>query len=172
MSLIFLTGMPGAGKTHWGRKLALVRDLPFVDMDEYIETREGKTITEIFELEGERGFRQIEAVVLREIIKTHTHGIIACGGGTVTHDGNIEIMRATGCIVYLKADIDTLAKRLQDGADHRPLLTRLPYLLPTLQQMLSAREGFYDQADHILQVENLTDTTFAQIIDACTNKHS
>ncbi|WP_276134366.1 shikimate kinase [Polluticoccus soli] len=172
MSLIFLTGMPGAGKTYWGRRISDAQGLPFVDMDEYIENRENRTITEIFELEGERGFRQIEAAALREIITATGNGIIASGGGTVTHDGSLEAMRAAGCIVYLKAEIKTLANRLQNEADKRPLLTQTPYLLPTLQQMLSAREGFYEQADHILEVESLQDTTFAQIIDSCIKQRS
>jgi shikimate kinase len=171
MSLVFLTGMPGSGKTYWGRKVSDAFALPFVDIDEYIEATEGRTITEIFELEGERGFRQIEVTALRDIIAATNNGIVACGGGTVTHHGNIESMRAVGCIVYLKAEVTTLAGRLQDEADKRPLLTRSPYLLPTLQQMLSAREGFYEQADHILEVESLTVATFAQIIESCIKPH-
>lgn len=172
MSLIFLTGMPGAGKTYWGRRISDAQGLPFVDMDEYIEAKEGRTITEIFELEGERGFRQIEAIALRDIIGITVNGIVACGGGAVTHDGNLKIMKAAGCVVYLKAEMNTLAHRLQNEADKRPLLTQTPYLLPTLQQMLSAREGFYEQADHILQAESLQVATFAQIIDSCIKQRS
>src|ERR1044071_7039986 len=122
MSLVFLTGMPAAGKSYWGKRIADVYCLPFIDLDAFIEQEEKQTITEIFELEGEQGFRAKEAGALKKIISKNSTGIVACGGGTVVHEGNIATMRAAGCIVYLEAEIETLAARLQDEAGRRPLL--------------------------------------------------
>lgn len=170
MSFIFLTGMPGAGKTYWGRLISAAYHLPFTDLDEYIEAAEKKPVSEIFALAGEHAFRHKESAALAEIIQKNEGGVLATGGGTVIDEKNRLLMRAHGCIVYLQNTIETLVARLKGETDKRPLLTNTPYLLPTLQQMLSARETFYEQAHYILTAENLSVATFAEIIEACINR--
>lgn len=171
MSCIFLMGMPGAGKTYWGMKIAEAYQLSFTDLDEFIEQQEAKSIGEIFETYGEAGFRQIEAAVLKELIrKAEDKTIIACGGGTPVFENNLALMKAAGCVVYLRTDIEILERRLQAEVHSRPLLLK-KYLKATLLQMLSAREDIYEQADHILQSENISIINFAQIISLCTGQH-
>lgn len=171
MSLIFLIGMPAAGKTYWGRKLAAAYNIQFIDLDEYIETSQGKTVPVIFEEQGEAAFRDLEAKALANIITTSQNTIISCGGGTPVFNNNIMLMRSAGCVVYLEAAIETLAQRIHTGDNVRPLINKSPYLLSTLQQMLNARESFYKQAHYILQVENLALANFDQIITSCTKPH-
>jgi shikimate kinase len=164
--------MPGAGKTYWGRRLAIAYGLKFVDLDTFIEEREGKSVTEIFETIGEAGFRINEAEALQDVIAdSKSTKIIACGGGTPVFGDNLRLMKETGCVVYLRAELSILAQRLAGELDRRPLLTRDPFLLPTLQQMLDARESFYEQAHYIFDVENLSLTNFEQIIASCTKPH-
>ena len=172
MSFIFLTGMPGAGKTYWGRLISAAYQLPFTNLDDYIEAIEQRTVSEIFAQDGEHGFREKETAALKKLISKNVGGIIATGGGTVIARENRDLMHAAGCVVYLETGIETLAARLQGEADRRPLLTNTPYLLPTLQQMLSARETFYQQAHYILATETITVATFAEIIESCISRHS
>ena len=158
MSCIFLSGMPGAGKTYWGYRLASSQKLNFVDLDAFIEKREGKTIGEIFGTFGETGFRMKETAALQDVIRSSGDpAIVACGGGTPVHNGNLEIMKSAGCVIYLRAELSTLAQRLVQEEHQRPLLTGKSFLLPTLQQMLAERQGFYEQADYIFDVENISE---------------
>ena len=168
MRSIFLIGMPGAGKTYWGQQLAQSHNLPFIDLDVFIEQQDGRSILEIFETIGETGFRQLETLALQTVLSEVRHNtIVACGGGTAVHDDNMKRMKQYGCTVYLRAGLPTLTERLDKEYGRRPLLTRDPFLLPTLQQMLSARSNFYEKADYILDVENLSLSYFDQIIASC-----
>lgn len=172
MNLYFLIGMPGAGKTFWGRAWAEESGMLFIDLDAYVEQQAGMSIPQIFEREGESTFRKRETGVLREIVNnTATQNtIIACGGGTPVWNDNLEVMKHAGCVVYLEADIDTLTRNLGSGAPQRPLLLAGD-LRETLKQTLALRKPIYEQAHHVLSVENITVATFAQIQDLCINRH-
>lgn len=172
MSCIFLIGMPAAGKSWWGKRIAETYNIPCVDLDEYIEHGEKATIPQLFEKYGETAFRDTETAALKKIIAGNTANVVvACGGGTAVFNDNMLLMKQAGCTIYLKATLETLASRIHMGEDVRPLINRSPFLLGSLQQMLNARENFYEQADHILQVENLSITNFAQIIASCIKQH-
>ncbi|GHV17039.1 hypothetical protein FACS189425_02460 [Clostridia bacterium] len=97
---IFLIGLPGCGKTTVGRKLAEVMKLPFIDIDECIETDSHMTISEIFSSFGESGFRERERKILHKYSKD-SKAIISTGGGIVKTSGNIELMRERGTVVFL-----------------------------------------------------------------------
>ncbi|KAK6023278.1 shikimate kinase [Ostertagia ostertagi] len=101
--------MPGAGKTVWGQRLSQHYQWPHVDMDDLIEKAAGKTITRIFEEDGQEVFRQYEQATLLQIIK-NVEGpmIVSCGGGTPLFFDNLEQMKDNGCVIYLEAAIDTL----------------------------------------------------------------
>lgn len=170
MSLVFLVGMPGAGKTYWGVQLSAALGLSFIDLDKYIEEQAGATVSHIFQESGEAVFREKETLALQALVaNAGTQCIIACGGGTPIFGDNLHIMKAAGCVIYLKASFDTLLANLQRDHTDRPLLKQKdPTLL--LQDLFEKRRAYYEQAHYILDVENLSVPTFAQIIAQCTDR--
>ncbi|MDR0480615.1 MAG: shikimate kinase [Gallionellaceae bacterium] len=117
---IFLVGMMGAGKTTVGRLLAQHTGRAFVDSDEEIQQRCGVTIPHIFDVEGEAGFRQREANVIRDLAQ-RDNIVLATGGGVVLSEQNREILRANGLVVYLKSGVHDLWLRTRHDRN-RPLL--------------------------------------------------
>lgn len=118
-SNLILTGFMGTGKTAAGQEVARRLGRQFVDMDVLIETREGRTITDIFG-QGESRFRQLEAALCHELA-AKTGLVIATGGGALVSELNLSIMTASGPVVCLAASPDEILHRLQ-AADDRPLL--------------------------------------------------
>jgi shikimate kinase len=140
--------MMGAGKTTLGRRLARVLGRPFIDSDQQIEMRTGRTVREIFEADGEPAFRALEADALEEALATTSPCVIAAAGGTVLSDVNRERMRAGGTVVWLRAEAAVLADRVRNGA-HRPLLQDDPEA--TLLRLDAQRRELYEGvADHIV----------------------
>ena len=90
---VFIVGFMGSGKSFWGRRWANILGLDFIDLDELIEHKLGKTVSQIFEQQGEELFREVEATELR-LISNRENTIISCGGGTPCFHGNMEIGRA------------------------------------------------------------------------------
>jgi shikimate kinase len=164
--LLFLTGMPGAGKTWWGQRIAREFGWRFTDLDEYMEQREAATIAQLFETHGEEGFRAIEHESLQQLIgTTASNTVIACGGGTPCFSGNLVLMKEAGVVAYLRAPIPLLISRLTAGATVRPLLSGAKEDITTvLEQMLMKREPWYRQAHHILDADLISLATFGQII--------
>ena len=102
MNNIYLVGFMGTGKTAVGKELAKKKKLQFVDLDELIELREKRVISDIFAKNGEPYFRKAEKRVLKEVSKEKKF-MVACGGGIVLDKGNIKIMKETGIIICLTA---------------------------------------------------------------------
>lgn len=162
--------MPGAGKTYWGKKLALEYGLHHIDLDENIAQETSKTIPQIFKEDGEDVFREIEATVLRCItasVKNNT--IISCGGGTPVFHDNLAYIKANGCTVYIRASINSIAKRLKQTDAKRPLLDR--QLEERLVELYENRKNIYEQAHQIVDAETLTVGNFAEIIAQCKHQH-
>lgn len=173
MSQIFLIGMPGSGKTYWGRQIAATFHYQFIDIDELLVEKHSSSITNLFARHGEDWFRQEEAAVLREIgvARDARNKIIACGGGTPCYKENISFMKANGCVVYMQASISILAQRLAAEKQLRPLLAQEADLKMALQELLDKRIAYYEQAHVTVDAANLSLNTFEQIIDVCTNRH-
>jgi shikimate kinase len=169
---IFLIGMPGAGKSYWARAWSEQHSWSFVDLDDQIETFANASIPQIFASVGEDGFRSIESHVLSETIRGtgSIKTIIATGGGTPLFSTNLQEILTSGCVVFLKARIKTLKSHLLSSPAERPLLVKLSE--DNLYAMADERLPFYSQAHHQIEVENITPSTFAQILEACTNRHS
>ncbi len=170
-SIVFLIGMPAAGKTYWGQKIAAAYDLPFIDLDKYISQHEQASIPALFAQYGEKGFREREHKYLNQLIKnTLDATVVACGGGAPCHSGNLEIMKNAGEVVYLETPIATIEENLKQSDEIRPLLRGRANLTAYLEDLLFKRFNYYMQAHHILPTKDIAVSTFAQIIQSCTNQ--
>ena len=133
MNSIILTGFMGTGKTTVGRELARRLQFRFVDMDALLEERQGRTIRQIFESDGEAHFRQLEAAMCRELADQQ-RCVIATGGGALVDRANLAAFTAHNLVICLDCEPEELWQRLETS-QHRPMLdsqdrkTRLLQLL-------------------------------------------
>jgi shikimate kinase len=157
MNRIFIIGYMGAGKTTVGKALAKELNIEFYDLDWYIEARMRKTVKQIFDEQGEEGFRRIEKNMLHEVGEFE-NVIVSCGGGTPCFFDNMEFMNQQGETVYLKATPEVLYGHLKMGKTVRPLLlNKTPEEVQVfINEQLQKRESFYKKAKHTLDV-NLMD---------------
>ena len=150
--VITLIGYRGSGKTVVGRRLAERLGWDFVDTDERIEAQAGQTIREIFETQGERAFRKLEARVLEDAL-VGRRCIISAGGGAVLVRGSRKALRTTGICIWLTAPADELWRRIAadaHSATRRPELTAQPGL-EEIREVLQARLPVYEAtADHVI----------------------
>lgn len=153
MIRIILLGYMGAGKTTLGKVLAKELDLPFYDLDWYIEERYRQTIAQLFDKYGESGFREIEQKMLHEVAEFE-NVIISSGGGTPCFFDNITYMNQQAQTVYLKADPDVLQQHLSMSKTERPLLkNKTPEEIKQyISESLAQREPFYNQARYHFQI--------------------
>ncbi|MEX2553151.1 MAG: shikimate kinase [Actinomycetota bacterium] len=140
---IALIGPSGAGKTEVGRRLAGALGRPLVDTDALIVEREGRSIAEIFEQDSEDGFRQKESEAVAEAAAT-PDAVVACGGGAVLDPRNVEALKGSGVVVYLKVSPEVAAERVGSG-NGRPLLTGGP-VRRRLEKIIAEREAAYEAA--------------------------
>jgi len=155
--IFFLIGFMGCGKTTLGRKAAQENGYVFLDLDEYIEQKYEKTISEIFACWGEEKFREIERESLHFIIKKYETLqneiiIFSCGGGTPCFFDNHVQMKMVGKSIYVQEKVEVLAQRLQEARFSRPLLQSLTEMemMDFVIRLLAEREETYLQADCIL----------------------
>ncbi len=156
----------GCGKTTIGRRLAADLNWQFLDLDEYIERSQGRTIKEIFAADGEPAFRQIETDALRQVADM-PRVVIAAGGGTPCNDRNIDIMRHAGATIYINVAPEELAKRLYSARANRPLIAQKTddELLDYIRQKLAEREPFYRRAHMIVDGAALPFTAYASLVN-------
>ncbi len=143
--IVYLVGMPGSGKSTVGKELAGRLGVLFVDLDEEIERREGRTVPEIFASGGEAAFRALEAA---ELVRAGTRdpSVVACGGGVVLEPANRITLRNTGTCVFLDLPIEELRARVHPGVE-RPLI----HEEGDLERLLEAREPLYREfAAHVV----------------------
>ena len=111
-----------SGKTTFGKSLAQRLNIPFIDLDEYIEEKSGSTIKDLFQKEGEAGFRKIEKEMLREAAGIHEKAVIACGGGTPCHHDNMQWLNENGITVFMETSTPVLISRLIQENSNRPIM--------------------------------------------------
>jgi len=141
---IALIGLPGVGKSSIGRRLASALELPFRDADEEVERAAGRSISEIFAERGETEFRDGERRVIARLLDEPPH-VLATGGGAFMNAQTRELISEKAVSVWLRADIQVLARRVA-RKNHRPLLKdRDPF--EALTALAEVRHPVYAQAD-------------------------
>ena len=163
MNRIFLIGYMGSGKTTVGQLLATQLGYSFIDMDNHIEGKLFKSVSQIFAELGEDQFRLLEKQCLHEVAE-FDQVVISTGGGVPCFFDNMEYMNKQGVTVYLKLSSADLAERLeQSHANKRPLLANRKgeELLHFISEELAKREPFYSQA--AFSVSGEIESTVSQI---------
>jgi len=154
---IFLLGYMGSGKSTLGRRLSKQLNLPFFDLDKFIEEEENTSIAKLFSTKGEIYFRQIERDILHRFIARDKAAIVALGGGTPCYFDNMEkLLSSVHKTLYIKASIPTLSSRLMLEKETRPMISHLTtkdQLNEFIGKHLFERAPFYQQSQSIVQVD-------------------
>ncbi|OJW17756.1 MAG: hypothetical protein BGO49_26505 [Planctomycetales bacterium 71-10] len=148
---LVLVGYRGTGKSTVGRILAERTGRPFVEVDEAIVARAGKTIRAIFEQDGEPAFRDIEEAVVRDLTEDHPGSVLGTGGGTILRESNRRMLRSFGLVAWLRADVAELARRLEADAatrETRPSLTNKG-AVEEIAEVMAFRTPFYEEIAHV-----------------------
>lgn len=159
---IILIGFRGTGKTTIGKMLAQRLGKEFVDADEYLEQKEGKTIKDIFSEGGEKLFREIETHVIAELCRLDNR-VVATGGGAILREENVRALRKSGIIILLEADADTIYKRIHKdtlAGQRRPNLTNQGGY-QEIEYLLEHRRPLYDRT-----TDFVINTTSMSAVDA------
>ena len=158
---LYLVGMMGSGKSSSGRPLAQQLGYGFVDADNVIEEAAGRSIPDLFEQEGEEGFRALESQVLQAIGQRHSL-VVATGGGVVTRPQNWGVLHQ-GIVIWLDPPRETLMLRLTDDSTPRPLLA-CPDPEEALQRLLEQRRPLYAEADLQVPIGDQSAETVASLV--------
>ena len=155
----------GSGKSTLGSKLARLRSLNFVDLDNLITEKEGRSINEIFNDSGEDYFRDVERSILIEQLQ-RDHFILATGGGTPCFFNNIDLMNESGVTVYFRLTPGALFKRLQSRHATRPLISSYDQneLLSYIETKLKEREFWYLKSKLVINEPDQNPGTIARVI--------
>jgi XRE family aerobic/anaerobic benzoate catabolism transcriptional regulator len=148
--LVALLGLRGAGKSTVGRRLARGMRVQFRELDRLVESAAGMELEQIFELQGERRYRQLERDTLRRFLATTRAGVLATGGGIVTEPETYELLRRSCFTVWLRARPQEHWDRVMRQGDRRPMAGN-PAAMQQLRALLGAREPLYALADVTLE---------------------
>lgn len=151
---LVLIGFMGSGKTSVGLKLSYRLRMPVEDTDKLLERREGRTIKEIFDRDGEAYFREQETALLRELAGKKQRVIYSVGGGTPVRPENRELLKKLGTVVYLRISPEKVYERLR-GDTSRPLLQCANPLQKIRELMAQRNEAYESCADVIVDVDEL-----------------
>lgn len=156
---IVLLGYMASGKSTVGRLLARQLGISFVDLDEYIEQHQKKSIKDIFSEKGEIFFRKLEHQMLKEVLDSHTAVVLSTGGGTPCYANNMEtILQQSDNSIYLNHSIPVLVERITKEKEYRPLVKNIPDndLPEFVGKHLFERRPFYMQAEHRVDCDPLS----------------
>ena len=167
---IVLIGFMGCGKSTVGIKLSWKYKMPVVDTDKLIEQNAGMRISEIFEVKGEDSFRDMETDTLQKLSNQNVNRIISTGGGTPVREGNRELIRACGTVVYLRISPECVYERLKEDTT-RPLL-QCENPLEKIRGLMQSRKQAYEDCAHIIvDVDGLTMDQVLERIEEQINEY-
>lgn len=166
---IFLSGYMGSGKSIVSQKLSANLSLPLIDIDDQISLIEELTIPEIFKIKGELYFRRMETRVLEDVLEDPHSLVVALGGGTPCYGTNLDLIKnfPESKMVYLKASVEFLVKRLFKEKEQRPMINHLETeddLEDFVRKHLFERGYYYNQANLVVNVENRSAMEIAEEI--------
>lgn len=169
MKSIFLIGYMGSGKSTIGKTLAKKQNIPFIDLDQYIEKQENTSVRQLFEEKGELSFRKIERQVLTHLLESKKPKVIALGGGTPCYFDNMEkIINSPHSSIYLNAAIPLLVERLSKEKFTRPLIAHLASheeILEFVAKHLFERNPYYRKANYQVAIQSQpTDEVVEEIV--------
>lgn len=156
---ILLIGFMGAGKSTVSAKLSELLAMEIMEMDAYIQKKEGMSIKDIFATSGEEYFRNCESNTLIEL-RERKHMVVSCGGGVPLREKNVELMKNSGYVVWLTATPEAIYDRVKDSTE-RPLLNG-NMNVPFIQNLMESRREKYERAADIV-----IDTTGKEIEEIC-----
>ena len=165
-SSIAIIGFMGTGKTAVGRLLAEELGKQFLELDEYIAGCAGMSVTQIFEREGEIGFREREITAVKEITG-RPDTVIACGGGIVLNTINTDRLRTFCHVVCLTASPAAISRRCRQDGDTRPMLNG-EEPAQKIRELLQYRRPFYERAAEI--IVPTTGLSVAGVVDRIIGK--
>ncbi|MDP3988252.1 MAG: shikimate kinase [Candidatus Levybacteria bacterium] len=166
---IVLIGMRGSGKTTIAKLLSKKLNKEFLELDDILVKKEGSSIRELVSKKGWDYFRDKESEIVKEVLSLNNK-IISTGGGVVVRNQNIETLRKNGVLIYLKASLNTLLKRIGEDKN-RPPLTDKKNTREEIEEVLRGREELYkNSADEIIVTDDLNEEqTAVQIIKQLNN---
>ena len=145
---IFLIGFMASGKSTFGKRMAKELGYQFVDTDKEIERLEGKSITQIFEENGEQYFRNLEMNFLKSIENYSENTLFSTGGGMACNQYRLNRILKSGKVIYLEIDTKSVINRLKNAKQKRPILANLTDIELELKinNLLKKRRKYYEQA--------------------------
>lgn len=148
MKKIFIVGMPGSGKSTMAKYLSSETSFKYLDLDEEIELKSKKSVSKIFEIDGEESFRVLEKETLDEIIQKEEKFILATGGGTPSYDDNMEKMNENGITIFLNTSPEILIERIS-RKNKRPLFNSTN-VREKVSKIFDERIKFYKRSKHTI----------------------
>ncbi|MFH4967623.1 shikimate kinase [Gaetbulibacter sp. M240] len=169
--IVVLIGYMASGKSTAGKLLAKIMGYDFQDLDDFIEEKEGKSITDIFALKGEIYFRKLESEYLSELLLEKDGLVLSLGGGTPCYGNNMATLLSHKKVktVYLRASLKALVGRLIHEKEKRPLISHLiteAELTEFIAKHLFERRTFYEQAEITVSTDAKTvDTIIEDLLE-------
>jgi shikimate kinase len=153
MKIVFV-GYMASGKSAIAKIVSTQLSLKLIDLDDYIEEKEGKVISRIFKDSGEIYYRKKEQEYLNEILSLEASFVLSVGGGTPCFSGNIDLILDKSTSFYLQANVKTIYNRLLSEKSKRPLVAEIKdeNLQEFIAKHLFERAAFYDQSNHVISV--------------------
>lgn len=156
---VVLVGLPGSGKSTFGKQLAEVLKFPFLDLDTLIETRAHMKIPEIFSMYGEGKFRELETAALEGVLADNSSFVLATGGGAPCFNDNMTLINSHSISVYLDVPLEAISKRIRvSKVQNRPMFQGLDQgeITLKLKSLLAERDYFYSQSKIKLSGEDFS----------------
>jgi shikimate kinase len=159
---VFLVGLPGAGKSTFGKTLAKRLQLEFFDLDHLLAEKQQLSISEIFDQYGENAFREIESRTLKHFCTNQNGFLLATGGGTPCFFDHMEFMNREGVSIFLNTSVSTVVSRVSRN-DNRPLLKNQD---PNekISYLLKERLPYYSMAHFVIDESQLFGSALDQIV--------